>query len=203
MSEVLKNRDYVILIDKSGSMGESDTPNGQTRYKYAEESTIALARKLEEFDPDGLTLIPFAGTFKVYDNVTANNVSSVFKENDPMGGTVLAKPLNAVFTKFISDKKAGTLKANGMICVVVTDGEPQDREEVSKEIVEFTKKLDNGDGEFGLLFLQVGKDQGATKYLRMLDDNLKGAKFDIVDTKTFDELESIGILAALEASLND
>ncbi len=199
----LENRDYVVLIDKSGSMVGTDTPTGQTRFKYAEESTIALAKKLETLDPDGITLIPFAGQFKVYDNVTAAQVANVFHENEPMGGTVLAAPLKRVFSDFLALKSSGRMKENGMICVVVTDGEPQDGPEVAAAIVDFTKKLDNGDDEFGLLFFQVGKDHQATKYLQMLDDNLKGAKFDIVDTKTFDEIENIGVLAALEASLDD
>jgi uncharacterized protein YegL len=201
--DVLSNRDYTILIDKSGSMQETDTVSGQTRFKYAEESTIALARKLESFDPDGLTLMPFSGSFKVYDNVTAANVAGVFKENEPMGGTMLAAPLKEVFKRFGEAKKNGTLKSNGQICIVVTDGEPSDQAEVASTIVDFTKTLENGDGEFGLLFLQVGKDATATRWLKMLDDNLKGAKFDIVDVKTFDELEQIGITEALIASLND
>lgn len=203
MSEKLKNRDFFVLVDKSGSMSDSDTPSGQTRYKYAEESTIALAKKLEEFDPDGITVIPFSSTFKVYDNQTAGKVKDVFAENDPMGGTVLTGPLKHCFDAYLKEKKAGTAKANGAMVVVITDGQPQDEGEVGKSIIEFTKKLDSGDDEFGILFLQVGKDPGAKKFLEKLDDNLNGAKFDIVDAKTMDDLENLGLTEALMGALND
>jgi len=48
-----------------------------------------------------------------------------------------------------------------------------------------------------VLFVQVGYDAAASAYLRELDDNLKGAKFDIVDTKTMDEAEAFATTADL------
>lgn len=205
MNENLQNRDYVIIIDKSGSMAGTDTPTGQSRFKYVEESTVAIATTLEQYDPDGITVIPFAGGFKVYDNTTAVKVADVFKENQPMGGTMLAAPLKAVFELYLAAKKAGTTKANGMIVLVITDGQPSDGKEAAKAISDFTQKLDNGDGEFGLTFIQVGHDAEATRFLKSLDDDLvtAGAKFDIVDTKTIDEVEQIGLTETLLAALND
>ena len=203
MSERLKNRDYYLAIDKSGSMETEDTSSGQSRFKFAEESTIALAKKLEAFDPDGICVIPFGSTHKVYDNVTGEKVADIFKENQPFGSTNLSPVLKHCFDDYLKKKKAGSAQANGAILVIMTDGAPSDPAEVKKAIVDFSQKLDNGDGEFGILFLQVGKDAGAGAYLTELDDNLKGAKFDIVDKKTFEEVESLGILGALEASLDD
>lgn len=205
MNENLKNRDYVLIIDKSGSMVGTDTPTGQTRFKAAEESTVAIATMLEEYDPDGITVIPFNAAFKVYDNTTAAKVADIFRENQPMGGTVLAPPLQSVFDSYLAAKKAGTAKPNGMIVLVVTDGQPSDGVEVAKAISAFTQKLETGDDEFGISFIQVGRDPEATRFLKGLDDNLvsAGAKFDIVDTKTIDEVESIGLVETLIAALND
>lgn len=202
-AESLKNRDYYLLIDKSGSMQDNDTPTGQSRFAYAQESTTAIAKKLEEFDPDGITIIPFASSFKIYDNVTSAKVKDVFYENEPMGGTSLCGPLKAVFSKHLEMKKAGTLKANGSMIVVITDGEPQDKAEVARAIADFTQKLDNGDDEIGIALIQVGRDANATKFLKMLDDDIKGAKYDIVDTKTIDEVEQIGLVETLIAALVD
>lgn len=201
----LKDRDYVLVIDKSGSMDEKDCPGGQSRFECAQESTLAVARKLAELDPDGIKVIPFSGSFKVYDNTTPEKVKDVFKENQPMGGTLLAPVLQAVFADYLSRKKAGTTKTNGELLVVVTDGCPSDESEVAKSIVKFANQLDNADVEYGIQFLQVGKDPAATKFLKKLDDDLvnQGAKHDIVDTKTMEELESIGLTEALLAALND
>jgi uncharacterized protein YegL len=203
--EQLKNRDYYLVIDKSGSMDAKDTPSGQSRWKYVQESATAIANKLAEFDPDGITVVPFAGTHKWYPNTTPEKVNQIFVENSPMGGTTLAPALQACFDDYSSLKAKGQAKANGAIIVVLTDGQPSDEAQVAKSIVQFTKKLDNGDGEFGIAMLQVGKDPEATAFLKRLDDNLvkEGAKFDIVDTKTMEELENIGLVDAIVASLED
>ncbi len=202
--EQLKNRDYYIVLDKSSSMEIKDTPVG-SRWKSAEETVVGVANKLSEYDPDGVTVVPFAGTFKAYENTTPSTVAQIFKEQSPMGSTVLAPPLQYCFDNYLSNKKAGKAKANGACVVVITDGEPSDEDAVAKAICNFTKKLDNGDAEFGISFLQVGKDTNARDYLKRLDDGLEkeGAKFDIVDTKTKEELENIGLTEALMASLTD
>lgn len=203
--DALKDRDFVLVVDKSGSMTASDTPTGQSRWDYAKESTFAIAQKIQQFDPDGIKLIPFAGSFKTYDGVTAEKVDNVWREHEPMGGTILAPVLKSVFQDYLSRKKAGNVKTNGEMLVVMTDGEPQDKDAVAKEIVNFTKSLDNGDGEYGIAFIQVGKDVQASRFLKKLDDDLtsQGAKFDIVDTKTMEELETVGLTDALIAALND
>lgn len=205
MNEKLANRDYVLVIDKSGSMVDTDTPSGQSRWDYAKESAVAIAKTLSGYDPDGITVIPFAASFKVYENVTEAKVKDVFAENSPMGGTILAPVLKKVFADFLAKKKAGNVKANGEMLVVVTDGAPSDEKEVAAEIVAFTKKLDNGDGEYGIAMVQVGKDPLASKFLKKLDDDLTslGAKFDIVDTKTMDEVETLGLTETLIAALED
>jgi len=203
--EALKNRDYYVVIDKSGSMEERDTATGQSRWDYTKESVLAIAKKLNEYDPDGITVVPFAGAYKMYPNTTPEKVTQVFTENSPMGNTILAPPLQACMDDYIQAKTKGEAKANGAIVLVVTDGQPADEEAVVNTIINFTKKLDNGDSEFGISFLQVGKDKHASDFLKRLDDNLEkeGAKFDIVDTKTMDELEGIGLTEALMAALTD
>lgn len=205
--EKLKNRDYVLILDKSGSMVANDTPTGKSRWDYAKESTLAIAQKITELDPDGITLIPFANNFKVYENTTHQKVAQVFQENEPMGGTTLAPVLHRVFSDYLARKKAGTAKANGEICLVITDGQPNDEDEVAKEIVRFGNQLDaaTADEEYGISFIQVGKDAHAAAYLKRLDDGLakEGAKFDIVNTRTMDELENTGLTEALVAALED
>ena len=64
----LKDRDYTVLIDRSGSMGERDAAGGQSRWDDTKERTIAAARRLSELDPDGITVMTFAGSFNRYPN---------------------------------------------------------------------------------------------------------------------------------------
>lgn len=203
--EQLKNRDFVIVVDKSGSMGTPDCPGGKTRWKYAEESTAAIARKLQEFDPDGITVIPFSGNFKVHENVTGEKVAELWQEHSPMGSTNLTAVLKQVFGDYNKRKAANGTKANGEMLVVMTDGQPDDPASVKSEIIKFGNGLANADQEYGISFIQVGKDAGAAAFLKSLDDELtaQGAKHDIVDTKSMDEVEGIGIVETLVAALND
>lgn len=201
----LESRDYVLIMDKSGSMEETDCAGGMSRWNAMRESTEQLARKIEQFDTDGFTAIPFAGSFKAYENCKANTVTNIFNENHPGGGTVLAPVLEHAFADYLKRKAAGQTKQNGEMLIVVTDGAPQDESAVAKTIINFANKLTNADSEYGIQFLQIGKDQAASRFLKKLDDDLvaQGAKWDIVDTKTFEEIESIGITQALIAALDD
>lgn len=204
-TEDLKDRDYVLILDKSGSMGSyNDTPSGVTRWEEAKESTLAIANHCQKLDPDGITVVPFAGDFKVYESTTPEKVKEVFSENEPMGNTYLAAPLKATFDSYLKRKAAGQAKTHGELILVVTDGCPQDADQVAREITNFTKKLDR-DEEYGICFLQIGRDAQATSFLKKLDNDLEshGAKFDIVNTKTIEEVEKIGLTATLLAALND
>jgi len=87
------DRDYTLIIDKSGSMSTPEQPTNKSRWETAQESTLALARKCEQFDPDGITVYLFSGRFKRFDNVTASKVVQIFQENDPAGTTNLAAVL--------------------------------------------------------------------------------------------------------------
>jgi uncharacterized protein with von Willebrand factor type A (vWA) domain len=201
---MLQDRDYTLIIDKSGSMSTKDQIGGKSRWMVMQESTLALANKCEEFDPDGLTVYVFSGRFKRYDNITADKVAQIFKENEPSGRTDLAAVLESALNDYLLRKQANQTKSNGETILVVTDGEPDDRKAVMRVIVETTLKLDR-DEELGISFIQVGNDREATQFLKVLDDQLQsvGAKFDIVDTITIDEMEDITLTEVLMNAITD
>ena len=201
---MLENRDYTLIIDKSGSMATKDQPGGKSRWKAMEESTLAIASKCEELDPDGLTVYVFSGKFKRYDNVTSSKVSDIFRENEPSGRTDLAGVLQDATNDYFARKAGRQTKLNGETIVVVTDGEPDDRKAVMRVIIEASRKMDK-DEELAITFIQVGTDQQATKFLKVLDDELQGAgaKFDIVDTVTIDDMEDMTLTEVLLNAIVD
>jgi Mg-chelatase subunit ChlD len=201
---MLENRDYTLIIDKSGSMSTKDRAGGASRWQIMQESALALAHKCEELDPDGITVYLFSGKFKRYDNVTAAKVSTIFQENDPSGRTDLAAVLNDAVSNYFQRKNAGMVPTNGELILVVTDGEPDDRKAVMQVILDATQKLDR-DEELAISFIQVGTDETATKFLKILDDDLgrAGAKFDIVDTITMDDMEDLTLKEVLLSAIND
>ena len=201
---MMSDRDYTLIIDKSGSMSTPDQAGGRTRWQIAQESTIALARKCEEFDPDGITVYVFSGRFKRYENVTAAKVAQIFQENDPAGTTNLGSVLQDALNSYFQRKAAGTTKPNGETILVITDGEPDDRKAVFEIIISATRQMEK-DEELAISMIQVGLDPQATKFLKALDDQLQsvGAKFDICDTVTLDDLEDMSLADVLMNAITD
>jgi uncharacterized protein YegL len=214
---MLEQRDYTLIIDKSGSMQTSDVGNGQSRWQAVQESTLALAAKCEQFDPDGLTVYFFSGSFVRHDNITSSRVAQLFAENRPDGATNLAPVLKDAFDDYFRRKSAGQSKPAGELILVVTDGAPSDKEEVVSVIVEATHRMDR-DEEMAVSFIQIGRDDEASAYLKRLDDDLTGpppgffgrlfgarrtARFDICDTLTFDDMEDRPLTQVLLSAITD
>jgi len=200
---MLDKRDYTLIIDKSGSMSNTDRGTNKSRWEIVKESTLALARKCDQLDADGITVYVFSGKFKRYDNVSAAKVEQIFQENEPMGGTNLTAALQDVVNNFLQRKKAGQTKA-GETVLVITDGEPDDRRSVFEIIIEATRRI-SSDEELAFSFIQVGSDPSATDFLKALDDKLMGigANFDIVDTITLSDMEDMTLSEVLLSAIND
>ncbi len=203
-ASIVEQRDYTLIIDKSGSMSSPERPGGKSRWVAVQESALALAQKCEELDPDGITVYLFSGQFKRYDNVTSDKVAQIFTEHQPMGKTDLTSVLYDALNNYFQRKEAGEAKPNGETIVVITDGEPTDRKSVMRLIVEASRKIDR-DEELGISLIQVGRDKLATQFLKALDDQLEGAgaKFDIVDTVTIEDIQGRDLTEVLLKAITD
>lgn len=195
----LKNLDIEFLVDKSGSMSTADCPGGKTRWAYGQETTLALASLAEKYDPDGITVVPFASNFKVHESVTSAKVAQVFQEHNPMGSTNTAGVLKARLDAHFD--RGG---AKSTLILVLTDGAPDDQNAVADVIVAASKRM-NRDEELAISFIQIGQDPEASRFLAFLDDSLtgRGAKFDIVDTVKIADVENFSIEQLIEKSFAD
>lgn len=181
LAVALSELDFKIVIDKSGSMGEEDM-GGRSRWDYMQETAVAFARDLAKIDSDGLGVVLFSGTGLVTkDGCTAEDIKELFANNRPAGSTPLHLALEAAL-------KLNKTSGKRQFIVVFTDGTPDNGNSVA-ELIKRQANSQTADNECTFLFIQVGYDKAASKYLKMLDDDLKGAKFDIVDAKTIDEAE--------------
>ncbi len=180
MSEAkLSEYDFVVVVDKSGSMGEPW--KGQTRWTAMQESVMSFVRDIEKLDSDGIDVVELGGDCRSFLGVTSANVKEMFATMSPRGGT----PLHQALEKALAC--AGKSEKKDMI-VVFTDGVPDDAKAAAEVIRRASNKMNNDD-ELTIVFIQVGDDKAATAYLKSLDDDLKGAKFDIVDAMTIEEAE--------------
>lgn len=187
----LTEYDFIVVIDASGSMAEPvSSSNRKSRWEYMQETAMSFCRDLEKYDSDGIDVITFGGSnIDSFTGVTADKVKDVFAGRSPRGGTPLHLALEAAL------KAAGKSDKKDFI-IVFTDGVPDDKAAAATVIRNAANKQETDDA-LTILFIQVGDDRGAAAYLRDLDDNLKGAKFDIVDAKTMEEAEKFATTAEL------
>jgi Mg-chelatase subunit ChlD len=193
----LSEYDFIVLVDSSGSMSNPvKAGSAKTRWESMQESVMAFVRDIEKFDSDGIDVVQLGGQNKVWQGVTSAKVQELFSTIRPMGTTPLAEALQEAF------KLAGKSDKKDFI-IVFTDGEPDDKNAVARAIIA-QSQLQETDDALTILFVQVGDDAAASKFLTDLDDNLKGAKFDIVDAKSMAEAEAFPSTAALiEAAIAD
>ncbi len=182
--KALSNFDFTIVIDRSGSMGYAYKVANRSRYDFLKESIVSFSNKLSKLDKDGFDMYIFSSKFQRFEGINSTEkVLELFESKDPNGSTDLTSVLEDFFKHFNATKSE-----KPHMCVVFTDGEPDDKNSVAKSIVAQTKKL-SSDEQLTLLFIQIGNDASATKFLKGLDDELTkhGAKFDIVDVKTIED----------------
>jgi hypothetical protein len=187
--------DFVIGLDASGSMASPSTRYpGKTRWQEAQETIFGLASILGQYDTDGIDIVVFGGNVQVFEGVTANKVSDIFAARSPRGSTPLAEALREIVKLNGDGKKA--------VALVFTDGEPDDRAAVERVIVDAANAQER-DEDFTILFVQIGDDHGAAKFLAHLDDGLSSAKFDIVDTISAAEADQMEPLDLINKAIND
>lgn len=193
--------DIELAIDRSGSMVEPSGIGTLTRWEASREAAKSIAAEAIKHDEDGLTIVLFGGDkIDVYPNVKdAAAIDKIFTERKPGGTTPTGVMLEQRLGRYISEKKAGN-NPKPIILACITDGTPDSRADVKNAIVNASNSLDK-DEEIGITFLQVGNDTAAESFLKELDDDLKGAKFDIVNTEKLNSVEDV--VTCLENALND
>lgn len=193
--------DLYVVCDGSGSMGGAvSATSNKTRWSYMQECVQTIVHTMSTIDTDGIGVVLFNNSeIKSQDGVKEADALEFFKNVNPGGGTPLAKALDTVL-----NMAGGTDKKD--LIVVFTDGEPdgghKGQQAVIDRIVQQANSQDR-DSDCTILFIQVGDDQDSTKFLETLDDDLVGkygAKFDIVDCKTVEEVAQFGSIEELLAN---
>jgi len=193
--ETASEYDFVIGLDASGSMAVGSTRYpGRTRWQEAQETIFGLASILGQYDTDGIDVVVFGGTVDVFEGVTADKVASIFQQRSPRGSTPLAEAIQKIDALNGDGKKA--------VAIIFTDGEPDDRAAAEAAIVAAAAKQEK-DEDFTILFVQIGDDQGAAKFLAHLDDGLTAAKFDIVDTISAADADKMEPIDLINKAIND
>jgi Mg-chelatase subunit ChlD len=193
--ELNKGDNFIFGVDVSGSMAMNDCPNGMTRIEFLKEKVIAFAKEASKYDEDGIDVIAFGHNVTPYTGVTAEKAAEVIGK---LKADEAATDTAGLIRKAWDLHKAGGYEQT--VLFVATDGDPTDKEAVKQAIIDITNNVGD-EREFNISFLTVGQISSPLQaFLTALDDDLKGAKYDIVDVKA---LESVDFLSAFAGALND
>lgn len=194
MLELNQGDDFIFLIDVSASMGATDCPGGLTRYDFAKEKALAFCKEAAKIDTDGISIFRFGQNITKFSDITEDKIDSAFAAGPNEMATRTAEAIQAAYDEHVERQNEQTF------VLLVTDGEPSNRQAVKDVIVDITNKVKD-EREFNIGFLTVGNiDSNLSAFLTALDDDLKGAKYDIVDVK---RLEDVDFYAAVAGAMND
>ncbi|KAH8650793.1 hypothetical protein BGZ61DRAFT_542072 [Ilyonectria robusta] len=187
----LSTFDTIFVIDDSGSMA------GRT-WREVREAVGAIAPICTSHDPDGIDVYFFnhksrnsgsgtqapGGYYQIKD---ATQVQRLFESIRPGDATPTGARLHSILQPYcanLSRKPENLDSTKPVNVIIITDGCPTDDPE--SIIIHHAKKLDQFEAppyQVGIQFFQVGKEYGAAKALRELDDSLADLSIrDMVDT---------------------
>lgn len=191
--------DVVLMQDRSGSMSEKDFfPPGikMSRWQWCLSQTADLTRQAQNLPHWGVTVVLFSNEYDVYRNVTFSQAPMIYRKEGLHIGTRIAKPLEEQFAEYFRRRTSG--HARPLLVAIVTDGKPQDDENLCDLIVRTTHYMQHP-REVSVVFLQVGNEEEGHKKLQKFDNALlqRGARFDIVSVVPFYQLSRQGLAHAL------
>lgn len=189
---LLREFDTVFLLDDTGSMVETDGDEGRSRWEELIDSLRYTVEIVCRYDKDGVEVHFLNQDEKDEDGITEGQrvLDLLTKEVGPDeqgGGTYISNPLWAVLAPYIDrfedwknrllDRSMPRVKRPKMLnLIVITDGAAEDKEGVEDVIVNAAKRLDQlgaPANQVGIQFLQIGKDNDAARWLKLLDDSLR------------------------------
>ncbi|KAI8648794.1 VWFA domain-containing protein [Fusarium keratoplasticum] len=195
----LSTFDTIFVIDDSGSMA------GRSWHEVR-EAVGAIAPICTSHDSDGIDVYFLnhrsrnsgSGTQApggYYEIQNAAQVQRLFESTRPGGATPTGTRLHSILKPYCANlaRKPENMDSTKPVnVIVITDGCPTDDPE--SIIVHYAKKLDQIEAppyQVGIQFFQVGKENGAAKALKDLDDNLTDLGIrDMVDTATWSSTSS-------------
>ncbi len=196
--QLLSTRNVAILVDRSTSMHEKDCPGHISRWRWIQEQAELFSEQTAGVLNERFTLGLFSHSYDIYPNVSLGQMRQLFNRTHLKIGTHPEGALREIFDAYFR----GAMGSKPLAIAIVSDGEPNDPEKVADVIRQATWQMKSPD-QVAITFLQVGHGDEGAENLREFDQQLRrhGAKYDIVDTKNFYELQRLGLLGALVSSI--
>jgi len=191
IQDVLIDHDLVLIVDHSESMDTPDCPGKVSRWDWCCQQTTELAQAAAEA-ANSITVVLFNDNYRVFDNIHPDEISAIFNEYHPSGGTVLGRPLQKELDQYFRTR----LKP--ITIVIITDGEPEDRTSMARLVKETSDRLQYW-GEITITFLlisnEVNRDQLQAKLGLLPNSSVQEGG--LVDIIPFSSVSSKGVQQTL------
>ena len=178
-------RQYVIVVDMSGSM---NTPDGfgKTRWDSARKAVEKIVDGVFKYDTDGrVPLYLFDDQVEFVGECTnSSQVKGVFESYQPRGTTDLAKCLDVALKTYSGKNRPDYSVVPGTSYLVLLDGSTDNNEAVKTVLHHYADPASGyieNHTQIAISFIQLGDNEGATRFLRELDEGSPGYP-DICDT---------------------
>ncbi len=185
-------RQYVILVDRSGSMGASDGVG--TRWDSARTAVESMVETIFRYDIDhSVPLYVFDDAVEFIGELTSpSQVLKVFQSYRPRGCTDLAKALKEALGTWAGTRRPNYATVPGTTFIVLLDGGADDESAVMSTLRHFAEPTNGyiqNHTQLAISLVQIGDDPQAARFLKRLDDEIIP---DICDTKKDDILREHG-----------
>lgn len=195
---LLKSHDVVIMQDRSSSMGEKEYfPQGKfSRWKWCLFQASDFARQASKIRNWTFDVVLFSNEYDVFHSVRLPQIPEVYDRSGIYIGTKLARPLSEQLSNFFQRRSVG--RAKPLMIAVITDGKPQDDEDLCDVIINATHHIASPN-DLHITFLQIGTDDEGQRKLNKLDYKLvrKGARFDIVSVMPYHMVTQLGLARSI------
>lgn len=204
----LASYDCVLLLDCSGSMGDRIVSIGRpsqgplmTRWNWCRSEMLKFYSQGAPYFPEGITLVPFANKFAIINEAREPAIKQLFNQLSPVGATNMAAPLSFLFDDYFRRKARNKGRVKPLVIAILSDGEGNAH--VLRQLITKTTHRMQYANEIKITFLAVDATSEGRPVIEALDDGLHNAeaKFDIVDSRTFEELQRYGLLRMVVAAL--
>ena len=185
--ELNKGDQFIIALDISGSMGNTDCPGDMSRIDYTLETIKTFVAEADKWDADGVSFYPFGATVHAYRDMKAVDIDAKLKNIKLEGATMTHLAVAAAYKEHKEKNNEQTF------LMIFTDGEPSDHDKLKQAIIDVTKDVKD-EKEFEIVFITVGvRSPALAQFLTDLDDNLKsmGAKYDIVSCFKLEDVDFV------------
>ncbi len=205
---LLNNRDYTFILGRSPETWSEENPYF-LHWREAHTAIIKLAKRCQEYDPNGICVYYAFQPFEKYDKTDVDKIAEMLQKKAPPQESDIIPSLEDALNNYFNRRDSQKYN-NGETIFLLLDKKPHNYKKLINIIVEATKKVNirqetGTTYELALSFIQIGDDIDTTEFLKFIDDDLQtiGAQHDIVDANKWYVIERDSIQKLLEDALFD